>query len=585
MAARLTAYVVVGIVAATLIAGLIVGAQRGDTDGPVDVIVHNAKVYTAGPDGTMAEAVAIRGNQILRVGSEREIMRLRRPQTSMIDAKGAAVVPGFNDAHLDFIAGGLSLDRVDLNGADTLDEVQARIRTWATAHADSPWVLGRGWDSEPFSGGLPTRQQLDAIVPDRPAQIVSHDGHTSWVNTHALKLAKITRKTKDPVSGTIVRDSRTGEPTGVLKESAVALVADHVPQMTRAERASALRAAIGEAQRHGITSVQNATGPASDFEIYADARRDGDLGVRVFSTVSAPQTLTESALADLGRIGKQYPDDPLFKTGAVSIMLDGVIEAHSAAMLEPYADVDGAAALSIEAAGAPTIEADDLNRTVRLLDAGGWQVMTHATGDRAVNMALTAYEHAVRSNPLPERGRRHRIEGVEAIDGADVPRFGALGVIASMQPGLGSPAESRMDLWSRTVGPERSSRAWSYGSISATAGRLAFGSDWPGAPLSPMFGLHTAVTRTTPEGLPEGGWYPSEQMALKSAIDAYTFGAAWASFDEQRKGTLAAGMLADLVVLSEDIFEAPPSRLASTRVAVTIFDGRIVYRRNGAETN
>src|SRR5262245_50677656 len=212
MAARLTAYVVVGIVAATLIAGLIVGAQRDDTDGPVDVIIHNAKVYTAGPDATMAEAVAIRGNQILRVGSEREIMRLRRPQTSMIDAKGAAVVPGFNDAHLDFMGGGLGLERIDLIGAETLDDVQSRIRTWATGHSDAPWVLGRGWSSEPFVSGLPTRQQLDALVPDRPAQIISSDGRTSWVNSRALKLAKITRATKDPARGTIVRDPKTGEP-------------------------------------------------------------------------------------------------------------------------------------------------------------------------------------------------------------------------------------------------------------------------------------------------------------------------------------------------------------------------------------
>jgi predicted amidohydrolase YtcJ len=577
MAARLTAYVVVGIVAATLIAGLIVGAQRDDTDGPVDVIVHNAKVYTAGPDAAMAEAVAIRGNQILRVGSEREIMRLRRPQTSMIDAKGAAVIPGFNDAHLDFIAGGLSLDRVDLVDAATLDEVQARIKVWATSHADSPWVLGQGWNAEPLGTSLPTRQQLDAIVPDRPVQIVSYDGHTSWVNTLALKLASITRKTKDPVRGTIVRDPRTGEPTGVLKEAAVALVAEHVPTTSKAQRAAALRAAIGEAQRNGITSVQNARGPASDLDIYAEARRDGDLGVRVFSALTSPQTLTEPALSELDRIGKQYPDDPLFKTGAITIELDGGISGHSAAMIEPYVDID--------TSGAPTIEPDDLNRMVRMLDAGGWQLMTHATGDRGVNMALTAYEHAVRSNPLPERGRRHRIEGVETIDAADVARFGALGVVASMQPGVGSPTQYHTDLWSRAIGPERSSRAWPYGSISTTAGRLAFGSDWPGSSLNPMFGLHTAVTRTTPDGLPEGGWYPSEHLALKSAIDAYTYGAAWASFDEQRKGTLAAGMLADLVVLSEDIFEAPPERLASTRVAVTIFDGRIVYRRSGAETN
>ena len=575
MAARLTAYVVVGIVAATLIAGLI--AQRDDTDGPVDIIIHNAKVYTAGTNGTMAEAVAIRGNQILRVGSEREVTRLRKPQTTMIDAKGAAVLPGFNDAHVHFIDGGLGLERIDLADAVTVDEVQSRIRTWASNHADASWVLGRGWYYEPFPGGLPTRQQLDTVVSDRPAQIISYDGHTSWVNTRALRLARITKKTPNPPGGVIVKDPRTGEPTGVLKEAAMALVGDHVPKTTRGDRAAALRSAIGEAQRNGVTSVQNASGDAVDFELYAEARRDGDLGVRMYAALSAPAGLTESSIADLDVIAKRYPDDPVFKAGAIKIMLDGVIEARTAAMLAPYADDTDS--------GTPAIDPDELNRIVRVLDRGGWQIMTHASGDRAVNMALTAYEHAVRSNPLPDRGRRHRIEHIETVDTADLPRFGALGVVASMQPYLGNPSDSEIDVWFKHVGPERSSRAWPYNSIAAGAGRLTFGSDWPGVPLNPIFGLHTAVTRTTPEGTPEGGWYPGERLALKTAIDAYTSGAAWASFDEQRKGSLAAGMLADLVVLSEDIFEAPASRLASTRVDVTIFDGRIVYRRTGATTN
>ena len=577
MAARLTAYVVVGIVAATLIAGLIVGAQRDDTDGPVDVIVHNAKVYTAGARGTMAEAVAIRGNQILRVGSEREVTRLRRPQTTMIDARGAAVLPGFNDAHLHFITGGLNLERIDLTGAATLDDIRSRIETWATVHPDAPWVLGRGWYYQPFPGGLPTRQQLDAIVSDRPVHLLSHDGHTSWVNSRALRLAGITKRTPNPPHGVIVKDPNTGEPTGVLKEAAMTLVTSRLPQATRGDRASALRAAISEAQRNGITSIQNAGGDAEDFALYAEARREGDLGVRVYSALSAAVGLTEPAIAELQEVAKQYPDDPLFKAGAIKINLDGVIDAHTAAMLEPYADET--------AAGAPTMDPDAFNRIVRLLDSGGWQVMTHAVGDRAVNMALTAYEHAVRSNPLPERGRRHRIEHVETVDAADLPRFGALGVIASMQPALGSPSPSLIDVWFKNVGPERASRGWPYHSIAAGAGRLAFGSDWPGVPLNPLLGLHTAVTRTTPDGLPEGGWYPAERLALKAAIDAYTSGAAWASFDEQRKGHLAPGMLADLVVLSEDIFEAPAPRLASTRVAVTIFDGRIVYRRDGTQTN
>jgi len=590
MAARLTAYVVVGIVAATLIAGLIVGAQRDDSDGPVDVIVQHAKVYTAGARSGMAEAVAIRGNQVLRVGSDRDIARLRRPQTTVIDAKGGAVIPGFTDSHLQFINGGLSLGRIDVANAATLEEVQQRVRAWVEANPDAPWVLGRGWYAESFPGGLPTRQQLDAIVPDRPAEILSHDGHRSWVNTHALDLGGVTRKTPNPRGGVIVKDSRTGEPTGVLEEAAMTLVGRRVPQATREERARALRAALDEAHRYGITSIHNAGGTAEEFELFADARRSGDLTVRVYSAlVFGSRVVTEPAIIELDTITARYPDDPLFKAGAIKITLDGTIETHTAAMLEPYANEDGEAGVTSVAGatttGTPAISPDDFNRIVRLLDARGWQVLTHATGDRAVQMALNAYEHAVRSNRVPERGRRHRIEHIDTIDAADLPRFGALGVIASMQPVLGSPSPDRIELWLKNLGPGRASRGWAYGSIAASGGRLAFGSDWPSAPLNPMLGLHTAVTRATPENTPEDGWNPSERLALKAAIDAYTSDAAWASFDEQRKGSLAPGMLADLVVLSDDIFDAPASRLASTRVAVTIFDGKIVYRRDGRQTN
>ena len=577
MAARLTAYVVVGIVAATLIAGLIVGAQRDDNQGPIDLIVHNAKVYTATSRGTIAEAVAVRGNQILRVGSDRDVMRLRRPQTVMVDAHGAAVLPGFNDAHVHFIDGGLSLERIDLSAADTIEDAQSAIRAWAELHAEDAWVLGRGWRQHLFAGGSPTRHQLDALVPDRPARIVSYDGQTSWANSRALSVAGITKATRNPSQGTIVKDSRTGEPTGILKGAAMELVERHVPVPTRVDRVRALRAAIDEAHRNGITSIQNASGNDDEFQLYADAQRDGDLQVRVYAALSAAGLLTEEQMAELDAIAKRYPDDPLFKAGAIKVVLDGAIEAHTAAMLRPYANEVNA--------GAPTITPDDFNRMVRLLDARGWQVLTHATGDRAVRMALDAYEHAVRSNPAPERGRRHRVEHAETVDPDDFPRFGALGAIASMQPLHGSPRPSEIDAWLRNVGPERGSLGWPYGSITGAAGRIAFGSDWPRVALNPLQTIHTAVTRTTPDLLPEGGWYPSERLALKAAIDAYTSGAAWASFDEQRKGTLEPGMLADLVVLSEDIFGAPPSRLASTRVAVTIFDGKIVYQRDGKPTN
>ena len=579
MAARLTTYVVVGIVAATLIAGLIVGAQRDDSDGPVDLIVFNASVYTADASGRMAEAVAVRGNQILRVGSNREINRLRRPQTVVVDALGAAVVPGFNDAEAQLIDGGFWLDTIDLLDATTPDEIQARIRTWADANPDRLWVVGRGWYAESFLNGGPTRQLLDAVVPDRPAFIVSYDGRAAWVNTKALRLAEITRRTPTPPNGLIVKDPRTGEPTGVLRDAAVALAARLVPRPTREERAHALRAAIAEAHRHGITSVQEAVAGADEFTLYEDARRAGDLNLRVYASVSLDGVATDHVFAGLDALSSRYPDDPLFKVGGVKITLDGPVESFSAAMLEPYTGKPEGVS------GGSSIAPDDLNRMVRLLDARGWQVTTGAVGDRAVRMALDAYEHAARSNPEPARGRRHRVERIGLVDVEDLPRFRRLHVIASMLPLHGVPLEGRLDAWVRNVGAERAARAWPYGGVAAAGGKVAFGTGWPSAALNPMAAIHAAVNRAALDGAPAEGRSGTERLSLKRAIDAFTSVPAYASFDEQRKGSLKAGMLADLVVLSTDIFDAPAEELASTTVAVTIFDGKIVYRRNVKSTN
>jgi predicted amidohydrolase YtcJ len=495
----------------------------------------------------------------------------------MIDAHGGSVLPGFNDSHVHFIKGGLDLERIDLSGALTLADIQARIQSWAEENPDEPWILGRGWSSQALGDKLATRQQLDAVVRDRPVQLLSPDGHIAWVNSAALKRAGITRQTPAPADGSIVKDARTGEPTGVLKEAAVELVTRVMPPATREQQGRALRAAIQEAHRNGITSVQNAGGTQNEFELYADALKSGDLSVRVYSALTVDGPVTEPDLTQLEAIGKEYPDDPLFKAGAVKINVDGVIEGHTAAMLEPYPGEPSTSQ--------PRIGADDLNRTVRLLDSRGWQVMTHAVGDRAVRMSLDAYAHAVRSNAKPSRGRRHRIEHAEIVATTDLQRFGLLGITASMQPYIGTPDAIRLDSWARMVGPERAAGGWPYRSVLDANGHLAFGSDWPAASLNPMLGLHTAVTRTTPEGEPEGGWFPAERLALTAAVDAYTAGAAWASFDEQRKGTIAAGMLADLVVLTSDIFTAPPTRLADTNVAATIFDGKVVYKRTDRGTN
>ena len=571
MAARLVAYLVASIVSVTLIAGLIVGAQRED-DGAVDLIVVNGRVY-AGNGAELADAVAVRGNKVIWVGSNREIQRLRRAQTTVIDAKGGAVLPGFNDAHAHFLSGGLSLDQVSLLDATTLDGIKDTVQVWAEAHPERDWIIGRGWYYQAFTGGLPTRQLLDTLVPDRPAYLTAYDGHTGWANTRALRLANITRRTKNPPGGTVVRDPRTGEPTGVLKEAAMRLMRDAAPQPTREDKLAGLRAALGEALRFGVTSVQNAGGSADDLDLYDELRKRGELTVRVYQALSADTSLSEADLDRLEDVRTRFADDPLLKAGAIKLMADGVIESHTGAMLEPYTDRPSTS-------GTPNFTPEELTRVVGMLDRRGWQVMTHAIGDRAVRMALDAYEAAATVNPAPERERRHRIEHIETIDPSDIERFGALGVIASMQPLHGLPSPTPGDVWSTAIGAARSSRGWVWNSIAAEGGRLAFGSDWPVVTIDPLQGLHVAVNRTTLDGLPEGGWMPAERMPLRQAIDAYTRDAAWASYDEGRKGTLERDMLADLVILSEDIFELPPARITDAHVTVTIVDGKVVYRRD-----
>jgi predicted amidohydrolase YtcJ len=576
MAARLVAYIVACIVGVTLIAGLIVGAQRED-DGAVDLIVVNARVYAGDGASELAEAVAVRGNKVIRVGTNTEIRRLRRAQTTVIDAKGGAVLPGFNDAHAHFINGGLSIDQVSLLEARTLDEIKDTVRLWAETHPEREWITGRGWYYQPFTGGLPTRQMLDALVPDRPAYLTAYDGHTGWANTRALKLAGITRRTKNPANGTIVKDARTGEPTGVLKESAMQLMHAASPQPTREDKVAAIRDGLEEAHSFGVTSVQNAGGSPEDLELYNELRKRGALTLRVYQALTADASLTDADLDRLEQVRTRFADDPLLKTGAIKLMADGVIETHTAAMLEPYANRPATK-------GHANFTPEQLNKIVGMLDRRGWQVMTHAVGDAAVRMTLDAYEAAAKANAAPQRGRRHRIEHIETIDPADIKRFGKLGVIASMQPLHALPSPAGDDVWSANIGPERAARAWVWNSIARARGTVTFGSDWPVVTIDPLMGLHVAVNRTTLDGLPKGGWLPAERMQLRKAVDDYTKNAAWASYDELRKGTLSRDMLADLVVLSDDIFSMPPGRITDAQVIVTIVDGKVVYRRDAPET-
>ena len=536
--------------------------------GPIDLIVLNGNVYLADAAGGFAEAVAVQGNRILRVGTNQDIERLRQEGTRVVDAKGGAVVPGLNDSHVHFLSGGLALDQVSLLDAETFEQIQDKIESFAAANPDRPWVLGRGWYYAPFPNAMPTRQQLDAIVPDRPAHMGCYDGHTSWVNSKALELAGITRDTPDPEGGVVDKDPKTGEPTGILKESAQRLVREILPDVTREDRLRAIRAGIQEAQRFGVTSFQNADGDRETLELYDQIRNEGELKIRVSMALSIPTDFNEEHANNFEELRERFSDD-LLKTCAVKLFADGVIESHTAVMLEPYANKP--------TTGVPDWTAEEMNRIVEMMDGRGWQILIHGIGDGGVRMALDAYEHAARVNPAPARGRRHRIEHAETIDAADVARFGELGVIAAMQPYHANPSPNQLEVWAGNIGPDRASRAWVWKSVKDAGGRIAFGSDWPVVSIDPRIGINMALNRTTPDGQPPGGWLPEQKLPLTEVIDAYTRDAAYASFDEQIKGSLEPGMLADMVIFSDDIFSLPPEKVLDAVVSVTIFNGEVVY--------
>jgi predicted amidohydrolase YtcJ len=537
---------------------------------PADIIIVHGRVYTEDPKQPWAQAVAIYKGKIVAVGDDPEVERMRGMGTKVINAGGKLVLPGFVDCHVHFIDGAFSLGRVNLEGARDPADIQKRLREYAAEHPGDDWILGRGWNYAMFgSETLPHKKYLDELFPNRPVFLEGYDGHTYWANSKALAMAGINRDTPNPPNGTIVRDDKTGEATGALKEAAHGLVSKIVPKPTRADQLLALRAGMKWANAHGITRVHSAGGDFELLDLFDQMRHRGDLTVRMYiAYFQNPPELRHQDLDAIEGARKKFHDDWI-DAGAVKFMIDGVVEAHTAAMLESYSD-------DPSLKGALFWEPSKYKSAVAELDKRGLQLFTHAIGDYGVRTALDGYEEAESRNHRHDR--RSRIEHIETVTAADIPRFGKLGVIASMQPLHSYPDADTLNVWARNAGPDRSSRAWAWKSIADAGGRLAFGSDWPVVTLNPWEGVQTAVTRQTSEGQPEAGFVPEQRLTVAQAIEGYTIGAAFAGRREKSEGSLEVGKLADLIILSQDIFDVDPHKIGATKVLTTIVGGRLVYQ-------
>ena len=544
---------------------------------PADLIITNAQIYTVNPQQKWAEAIAIRGDKIVAVGDAAKVDSYRGGSTKVIDAHQHLLLPGFTDSHIHFLDGSLNLQHLHLQDVKTLNQALALLKDFAKAHPDDAWLLGRGWDYTIFApSGMPDKKYLDAVVPDRPVYIEGFDGHTWWANSKALQLAGITRDTPDPPGGSFVRDPKTGEPTGAVKEDAAdELIERVIPPTPREAKLNAIRAGMKEANRVGLVRVHSASdlvaniGDLQNADLYDELHRAGEMTVRFYMAYrAAPPALAADSVKEIEAARARYHDEWI-SAGAVKFFLDGVIESHTAAMLQPYSD-------DPRQIGSLLWDPDKYKDAVAELDKRGIQIFTHAIGDKAVRLALDAYQHAAEVNQ--SKDRRHRVEHIETVSAQDIPRFGKLGVIASMQPLHSYPNEDTLHIWAGNIGPERASRAWAWRSIQQAGGVLAFGSDWPVVTLNPWPGVQTALTRQTSDGEPVGGFLPKQRLSLEDTIRAYTLGAAFAGHREKTEGSLEEGKLADLIILDRDLFKIEPSDIGETQVLLTMVGGKIVYQ-------
>lgn len=525
------------------------------------LIVVNARVWTGNRTRPWAEAVAVRGDRLAAVGSSAEAMKLADPGTRVIDAHGQMVVPGLIDSHVHFVDGGFDLTAVHLRDAATRAEFVARIKAFAATLPPGVWIRGGTWDNTLWGGELPTRHWIDSVTPNNPVWLDRVDGHSALANSLALAAAHVTHATPDIAGGTIVRDA-AGEPTGVFKDNAQRLVETVVSSPTDAMKDRALDAAMRYVAAQGVTTVMNMGYSWDDFETFQRARAAGRLRTRIYAAVPlARWAELRDTIAARGR------GDAWLRWGALKAFVDGSLGSHTAAMLQPFSDAPTDTGLFVT-------PPESLYAWTAAADRAGLQVVVHAIGDRAIRTQLDIFERVEHENG--PRDRRFRIEHAQHLAPADIPRFAALGVIASMQPYHAIDDGRWAD---RVIGTERARTTYAFRSLLDAGATLAFGSDWDVAPATPIEGIYAAVTRRTLDGAHPDGWVPEQKITVEEALRAYTVDGARAQFAEGELGMLALGRLADFVLIDRDLTRVAPATIRDAHVVMTVIGGHVVYER------
>lgn len=561
---RLIKFIVIGI--------FVLGTIQCRKEPPVwtaDLVLINGNIVTVDKNKPRARALAIKGDTIVAVGSDKEIKKyIGKKETKIIDLQGRLALPGFNDSHVHFVYGGHALMFISLDRVTSFEEIQRRVQEKVKSTNEGEWISGRGWDQEILPDKKwPTKAFIDEVAPNNPVTLSRICGHCTLVNSYVLRISGITKDTPNPPGGVIVKDSLTGEPTGILHEKAMDLIKRLQPSDKESHDMDkkAVILAMKEAARFGVTSVHDLDGKMGIFKELLD---QGTLTVRVYAgeeLISSPEKLQEYKEWKQKLIDK----DHLLRFGVIKGFIDGSLGSSSALLAAPYKN-------NPTTSGIMLMTQEELNEIIALYDKEGFQVAIHAIGDEGSRMVLNAYEEAMKRNG--RRDSRHRIEHATVILPEDIPRFDTLGVIGSVQPVFGpSYGQTVQSFFEDRLGKGRSRYTNIWKTLAQANARQAFGTDWPVESLNPMEGIYSAVTRKSISDKAGNAWLPEESISIEEAIEFYTLGSAYASFEEDIKGSLQVGKLADIVVLSQDIFTVPVEEILNTEVIYTILGGKIIF--------